>query len=94
MNSALVHDKMTKIEDMSLMSRSALFMLAVYQKTRILRPPSCRFYPSCSQYMADGIRRFGFVRGLLLGLVRLAKCHPYHDGGIDDVPQSFSIGNR
>ncbi|MCA0315082.1 MAG: membrane protein insertion efficiency factor YidD [Candidatus Melainabacteria bacterium] len=69
----------------------ALFVLWLYQKTLILRQPSCRFYPSCSQYMAVGIRRFGFFRGLFLGLKRLCKCHPYHEGGIDDVPDHFSL---
>ncbi|HMW89712.1 MAG TPA: membrane protein insertion efficiency factor YidD [Candidatus Obscuribacter sp.] len=72
-----------------LMSRVALVLIWLFQQTRILRQPSCRFYPSCSQYTADSMKRFGFLKGLVLGTVRLAKCHPWHDGGVDDVPESF-----
>jgi hypothetical protein len=49
-------------------------------------PQSCRFYPRCSEYTMTAIRRRGFVRGLLLGLKRLSRCHPYHPGGYDPVP--------
>ena len=51
-----------------------------------LLPPSCRFYPSCSEYTAQAIRTHGSVAGLALGLVRLMKCHPWHAGGFDPVP--------
>lgn len=77
----------------AILSKAALLVLGAYQKTRILRQPSCRFYPSCSQYMIDGIRRHGFFKGLALGSVRLCKCHPWHDGGVDDVPETFSISS-
>jgi len=65
-------------------------LIKTYQKTRFLRPPSCRFYPSCSQYMAQAIEHHGVFMGLKLGVVRLAKCHPLHDGGIDEVPMKIS----
>ena len=73
----------------AILPTAAILLLRVYQKTRYLRQPSCRFYPSCSQYTADSMKRFGFLKGLVLGTVRLAKCHPWHDGGVDDVPESF-----
>ncbi|MBK7750185.1 MAG: membrane protein insertion efficiency factor YidD [Candidatus Obscuribacter sp.] len=80
-----------KSGSISLMSRVALALIWLYQRTRLLRRPSCRFYPTCSQYTADSIKRFGFLKGLVLGLVRLCKCHPWHDGGVDDVPAKFSL---
>jgi putative membrane protein insertion efficiency factor len=48
-------------------------------------PSACRFYPSCSDYMREAIERYGAGRGVWMGLRRLAKCHPFHEGGIDPV---------
>ncbi|WP_305041455.1 membrane protein insertion efficiency factor YidD [Geoalkalibacter sp.] len=69
------------------MRHLCLGLIRVYQL--VLSPlmgPSCRFYPSCSQYSYDAIHRYGILRGLWLGLRRLAKCHPFHPGGIDPLP--------
>ena len=46
----------------------------------------CRFYPSCSVYAIEAIRQHGLVRGVWLSLGRLARCHPFHPGGVDLVP--------
>jgi uncharacterized protein len=51
-----------------------------------LFPPACRFYPSCSQYALVAIRQHGIWRGCWLALSRLARCHPWHPGGVDFVP--------
>jgi putative membrane protein insertion efficiency factor len=51
----------------------------------------CRFHPSCSQYCMEAVRRFGTVRGVGLGMIRLCKCHPFHPGGHDPVPDSPSV---
>ena len=51
-----------------------------------LLPPSCRFYPSCSAYAVGALERHGAVKGSWLTVRRLARCHPFHPGGVDPVP--------
>lgn len=61
--------------------------IRVYQRTiSKLLPPACRFVPSCSEYAAQAIERYGAARGSALAAKRLLRCHPWHPGGIDPVP--------
>ncbi|ONK23991.1 membrane protein insertion efficiency factor YidD [Bacillus sp. VT-16-64] len=65
-----------------------LAFIRFYQKMiSPLKPPTCRFYPTCSQYGLEAIQRFGAFRGGWLTIKRLVKCHPFHPGGIDHVPE-------
>jgi putative membrane protein insertion efficiency factor len=50
-----------------------------------LLPPACRFHPTCSEYMLEAVEKHGTLRGVWMGLRRLAKCHPFHAGGFDPV---------
>jgi putative membrane protein insertion efficiency factor len=48
--------------------------------------PACRFHPSCSAYAREAVLKYGAGRGLWLAARRLARCHPWHSGGIDPLP--------
>ena len=48
-------------------------------------PSACRYSPTCSEYMLQAVAKYGAVRGVWMGLKRLARCHPFHEGGFDPV---------
>lgn len=75
-----------------MMKSLLVFMLRVYQLfiSSLLGPQKCRFYPTCSQYAIEAVRLHGACRGSLLATKRLCKCHPWHPGGVDPVPESLS----
>lgn len=63
-----------------------------YQKSISARRPFrvCRFEPTCSEYMIQAVQRFG-MKGVLLGIARLMRCHPFAKGGVDPVPLHFTF---
>ncbi|NHZ70081.1 MAG: membrane protein insertion efficiency factor YidD [Proteobacteria bacterium] len=71
------------------LSRLALLMIRAYQK--VISPlfgRNCRYYPTCSHYTYEAIEIHGAARGSWMGVRRISRCHPFHEGGIDPVPGS------
>ncbi|MSD82966.1 membrane protein insertion efficiency factor YidD [Lactobacillus curvatus] len=56
-----------------------------------LLPPSCRYYPTCSSYMIQAIQKHGAILGLMMGIGRILRCHPFIKGGYDPVPDHFTV---
>lgn len=71
------------------MKRLFIFLIDAYRLT--LSPffgQQCRFYPTCSQYTREAIERHGACKGSWLGVKRIARCNPWCEGGVDEVPPS------
>ncbi|MDA8442519.1 MAG: membrane protein insertion efficiency factor YidD [Peptococcaceae bacterium] len=65
-----------------------IFIIAIKAYQRLispLLPPSCRFYPTCSQYAILALQKYGLFKGGFLAVKRIAKCHPFHPGGYDPI---------
>ncbi len=63
-----------------------LYLIWLYMKlVSPLKPQTCRFYPSCSQYTYEALSKYGILKGLSLGLKRVLCCHPFNPGGYDPV---------
>ena len=66
-------------------------MIDIYQRFfSLLLGSNCRFYPTCSHYLREAIQLHGPIKGMMLGFNRLSKCHPWHEGGMDLVPDPAS----
>lgn len=61
-------------------------LIRIYQKISSLKPPVCRFYPTCSEYTKQAIIKYGIIKGVWLGMKRILRCHPFNEGGYDPVP--------
>ena len=69
------------------MKQIVLFLIRGYRKliSPLIRS-HCRFYPSCSAYAYEAIKKHGLLKGLIIGTKRLLRCHPFNPGGVDPVP--------
>jgi len=69
------------------MSAVLAFFIKVYKRfLSPLLPPACRFYPTCSDYALEALRKHGALKGSFLALRRVLRCHPLCEGGVDPVP--------
>ena len=69
------------------MKRLFLLLISFYQHgISPLKPPSCRYVPTCSEYARIAIERYGARKGGWLAIKRILRCHPFHKGGYDPVP--------
>jgi putative membrane protein insertion efficiency factor len=74
------------------MARLLLALIRLYQ--RLLSPllgSRCRFHPNCSEYARVSVARFGAARGGVLAIWRILRCQPFSEGGIDEVPLTFTL---
>ena len=72
------------------MKKAVLCLIHIYRRYfSPFLPPSCRFYPTCSQYAQEAIDRYGLFKGGWLSVKRLLKCHPFHPGGYDPVESAL-----
>jgi len=72
-----------------LLEETMIALIHAYKHTlSLLIGPCCRFTPSCSSYAILSIRRFGVLRGSQYAVKRLIKCHPFHPGGYDPIPDN------
>lgn len=75
------------------MKKILIKLIKIYQKT--ISPDHgwlsggeqrvCKFYPTCSQYMIDAVEKHGSIKGVMMGLRRISRCHPWSKGGLDPV---------
>jgi putative membrane protein insertion efficiency factor len=80
------------MEGFGKMKRLFLGILHFYRKyISPMKKPCCRYYPTCSSYAVEAIEKHGAVKGGYLAVRRVCRCHPFHEGGIDPVPEKFTL---
>jgi putative membrane protein insertion efficiency factor len=85
--------KLAFIPKIVILSLIRLYQIFLSPDQGIFMPRSatCRFYPTCSSYTLQAIKRFGILKGVFLGVKRIIRCHPFSHGGWDPVPENFKI---
>jgi putative membrane protein insertion efficiency factor len=78
------------------MKKIVVMFIRFYQKVLSLdtgwigkfykRQPTCRFHPRCSEYTIQAVEKYGVWQGLIIGGKRIFRCHPWNEGGIDEIP--------
>lgn len=81
--------KMTQKEGKDAFLKSVILLFIIFYKKTISPwlPAGCRFYPTCSMYLYQAIKKHGILKGMKYGVKRLLRCHPFHEGGYDPVPE-------
>lgn len=72
--------------------RIGLVLIHIYQ--RLVSPflgKNCRYSPTCSAYAYEAVDRFGLLRGIRIAAARIGRCHPFHEGGYDPVPDRETV---
>lgn len=69
------------------LSKLCIYLIRFYQKyISPLKGPTCRFYPTCSQYAIEALEKYGVLKGSILAIWRILRCNPFAKGGYDPVP--------
>lgn len=75
-----------------MIKRLLIFLVRGYQLLiSPIFPPSCRYWPTCSTYMLQALQKHGAFKGLLMGSARIIRCNPWVKGGVDPVPNFFTL---
>lgn len=84
---------MTPLDKLSGVLKGMLINLIKFYKKFISAnlPPRCRYYPSCSTYAIEAIKKHGAVKGAVLAAWRILRCNPFSRGGVDKVPEKFDL---
>ncbi|RRK10781.1 membrane protein insertion efficiency factor YidD [Lactiplantibacillus garii] len=74
------------------MKRLLIKGIRFYQRAfSAFTPARCRYQPTCSNYAIGAVEKFGWFKGTLMGLARILRCHPFIKGGLDPVPDKFTL---
>jgi len=67
------------------MKKVVVFLINIYQKIPLRSHSSCCFLPTCSEYTKEAVVKYGAIKGVLIGLRRISRCHPWQKGGYNPL---------